>query len=202
MRFINDDVILKHGGRKAVRISEQELWNKMVKRALAVDDDSLLDEEMDNPYNMNDENNYMVIQTLFFNDDTIAKDIKFSTEAENFTMDPHETFGNDIKGKPLVGFHTLENGLTFVGVELGGDGEYPFFTIFYFDGKKIRCYSPSYGNPVNLDTKSAFGNDGYTNSGCARCIVYCKKYGLNYNQIGYNWDAIKKDIMARIVVTE
>lgn len=202
MRFINDDVTLKHGGRKAVRISEQELWNKMVERALAVDDDGLLDEEMDNPYNMNDENNYMVIQTLFFNDATIAKDIKFSTEAENFTMDPHETFDNDIKGKPLVGFHTLENGLTFVGVELGGDSEYSFFTIFYFDGKKIRCYSPSYGNQVNLDTKSALGNDGYTNSGCARCVIYCKKYGLNCNQIGYNWDAIKKDIMARIIVTE
>lgn len=201
MRFINDNVTLKNGGRKAVRINKQDLWNKMVKRALAVDDDGL-DEEMDNPYDMNSKDNYMVIQTLFSNDDTVGKDIKFSTEAENFTMDPHETFGNDIKGKPLVGFHTLENGLTFVGVELGGDGEYPFFTIFYFDGKKIRCYSPSYGNPVNLDTKSAFGNDGYTNSGCARCIVYCKKYGLNYNQIGYNWDAIKKDIMARIVVTE
>lgn len=252
MRFINDDVKLKKGGRKAVRISEQELWNKMVKRAFAVDEDGL-DEEMDDPYDMNNEDNYMVIQTLFSNDDTIDKDIKIETDAENYTMDPYEAYGNNIKGKPLVGFHTLENGFTFVGVELGGDGEYPFFTAFYFDGKKVRCYTPSYGNPINLDAKCALGGEYWTNTDKLKAkykklgididsikakyekcnadieetgeseyedecdymdgdddinwyddykwyIIYCEKYGLKWSQVGYNWDAIKEDIMSRIEV--
>ena len=33
------------------------------------------------------------------------------------------------------------------------------FFIIYWDGKKLRAYVPTDGNPWNTDTKEAYGND-------------------------------------------
>lgn len=64
-----------------------------------------------------------------------------------------------IYSEELLGYHTLENGLTFLGVRSSGDWEYPIFYIIYYDGKDLRAYIPSDGNAWNKDTKYAFGNE-------------------------------------------
>ena len=61
-------------------------------------------------------------------------------------------------GEPLLGFHTLSNGLTFLGVMAGGDWEQPIFFIIYYDDE-LRAYVPEDGNVWNTDTNEAYGND-------------------------------------------
>lgn len=60
----------------------------------------------------------------------------------------------------ITGFHTLPNGLTYMGVVAGGDWEYPLFYIVYWDGTKLRGYIPTDGNHWNTDTHTAYGSEG------------------------------------------
>jgi len=59
----------------------------------------------------------------------------------------------------LIGYHSLDNGLSFLGVNGGGDWEYPLFYLIYWDGKALRGYIPKEGNSWNYHTHEAFGND-------------------------------------------
>lgn len=84
----------------------------------------------------------------------IEKDLaKVEFDFENCDLDGSE-FGGE-----WCGYHTLDNGLTFLGVKAGGDWELPIFFIVYWDGKNLRAYIPTEGNPWNTTSKQAFGND-------------------------------------------
>lgn len=215
-RFINDDVKLKKGGRKAVKLTVHELEQKMIQAAQQFDED-IVDE-------------WEALCTLIEEDP--HDDLKYLINTENITADASEDFGTIIQGQSLVSSRTLENGLTFYGFEMGGDWEYPVFAICYYDGKKIRFYIPSYGNPVNLDFKTALHSETESNIVKLSSIIkkyqklnlldksinetnlqhkmlhgeidmaelYCQKYALTSEDIGFNFDAIKKDIMSRIEI--
>lgn len=60
----------------------------------------------------------------------------------------------------LLGLHTLASGLSYLGLTAGGDWEYPVFFLIYFDGRRLRSYVPTRGNPWNTTTRRAYGNDG------------------------------------------
>lgn len=218
MRFINDDVTLKVGGRKAAKIDQSTLKQKI--------------EEI-----MGDDGDFYELQEI------IQNDLKYQFDFENETYDPYNPpiiFGDTstMIGKHLVGYNTLPNGLTFLGIQAGGDWEDPVFFIVYYDGNKMRAYIPTYGNMVNQDFKTAFGSEqnrcpvtftqkqitDYKNVGINLSKTtydtsqlndfallekefneefseaYFRKYGLNQNTVGFNWDAIKTDIMSRIIV--
>jgi len=84
--------------------------------------------------------------------DDLIKKCKFDTE--------NVQANNEWDDLPNVyGFHTLGNRFTFVGVGAGGDWEVPITFIVYWDGKKLRGYIPTEGNPWNTDTKEAYGNN-------------------------------------------
>ena len=78
----------------------------------------------------------------------LREDLKVNFDLENM---------DDSGG--LCGYHTEANGFTYCGFSAGGDWEFPLFFLVYWDGKKLRAYVPTYGNPWNTDTKQAFGND-------------------------------------------
>ena len=65
-------------------------------------------------------------------------------------------------GENLIGYHTLENGFTFLG--LGATGLYgptsPMFFIIYHDGKRKRAYVPFSGNMINHETGCFIGSTG------------------------------------------
>lgn len=84
--------------------------------------------------------------------DKLGADLKVDFDFENW-----ETNGG--QRNVLMGYTTLSNGMTFLGMEAGGDWEYPVFFIIYWDGKKLRGYVPMEGNPWNTTTKQAYGND-------------------------------------------
>jgi hypothetical protein len=82
-----------------------------------------------------------------------GKDVKVEFDTENFHYGPVHKRGR------FLGYHTTGYGLTFCGCQGGGDWERGVRFIVYWDGKKLRAYVPTEGNPWNTDTKRAYGND-------------------------------------------
>lgn len=229
-RFINDDVKLKHGGRKAARIDKLELGRLMLEKAMVYGDNFYGEDfdGVDETWYCDAHHSHRIIHALFYNDPAIKADNKFNVDGENnyvYDDEDYEPAEGDI-GEHLMGMQTLDNGLTFYGFMAGGDWEFPVFMIIYYDGKKLRGYTPSYGNSVNLDFKSAIGSERswvdvnedkiikeYKKLGIYRGDedfedgeslpeLYFEKYELDIDTAGVNWNAIKQDIEARIEVAK
>lgn len=81
-------------------------------------------------------------------------DLKVKFDFENFDHGENLT-----APQGLLGFQTLPNGLQILGCRAGGDWEHPVYFIIYWDGKKLRLYVPTRGNPWNTDTREAYGNN-------------------------------------------
>lgn len=86
--------------------------------------------------------------------DKLKADLKVDFDFENFEY-PDTHFGPS----PVMGYRTLPNRMAMLGLCAGGDWEHPVFFCLYWDGKKIRGYIPTEGNPWNTTTKKAYGND-------------------------------------------
>ncbi len=87
---------------------------------------------------------------------TVEKDLsKVEFDTENIDAED----GYYENHRKVVGYHTLDNGFTFLGVIAGGDWEWPVFFCIYWDGSKLRGYIPTEGNLWNTDTNRAYGND-------------------------------------------
>lgn len=55
---------------------------------------------------------------------------------------------------------TIKGGLPGIILYRGGDWECSIAIFIYSDdGERLRAYIPKYGNPFNIDTMTAFGND-------------------------------------------
>ena len=225
MRFVNDNIKLKNGGRNAIKISKDEL--RAIMRKVALKNNEYLQEELGDVQEWDTSDcKYQVVMDLM--SDHLDKDNKFNVDMENCLVeheDEYEPDDNEM-GIPLMGFQTLDNGLTFFGFIAGGDWECSVFMIIYWDGKKLRSYTPTYGNTVNAWLKCAFGSEGYSDIELSKryeelveivqdadeyeewevdddnvlTTAYLHRYDLRMETMGFNWDAIKEDIMARIVV--
>lgn len=102
--------------------------------------------------NEDEEANYVDVRVL---KDKLAKDMKVDFDTENTSFGASDRVGPN----GLMGLVSLGNGFTFWGMCAGGDWEHPVYWIVYWDGKKLRAYVPTNGNPWNTDTKQAFGNN-------------------------------------------
>lgn len=87
-------------------------------------------------------NNFNVWRELT---EQIKKDIKVKFNCENLKEE---------------GFRTLNNGFIYYLLGAGGDWESPVNFIIYWDGKKLRGYVPTNGNPYNTSAMRAYGNNG------------------------------------------
>lgn len=126
----------------------------------------------------------------------LGKDIKVEFDLENIAYNQ-----DDFGPKELIGYHT-ENGLTWCGFAAGGDWEHPVFFMVYWDGKKLRGYIPTDGNPWNTITKQAYGNDEDQDLQDAK-NRWPEIYGdldrdLEVSDFEFDQEAIRKDFMARI----
>lgn len=128
----------------------------------------------------------------------LGKDFKVSVDFENFDCDRG---GCGPQG--LMGIVYLDNGLTFAGCCAGGDWQFPVFWIIYYDGKKLRAYFPTEGNPWNTTTKSAYGDDEEADKKNAK-----KRYPERFEEEDwefavddFQFDAqkIRNDIMTRLL---
>lgn len=226
MRFINDDVKVRQGGRNAVRMTINELrvilW-KYIHTLEDAEDCFDLDSKLDSD----------LAGLIAVRDEKLQSDIKFANYCEDTIININKS---NIKyvGNPLIGFHTLANGFTFYGALGGSECSWPMFSIFYYDGKRVRAYTPTRGNFVNVDFKSALGLEGEyyevdenkilkkyqklglykpsNTSNIGNSIfggsfddisyyeLYLKKYGLTTDTVYLNFNAMAEEILHRIVV--
>lgn len=121
----------------------------------------------------------------------LDKDLKVEFDLEN----------TDAEGD-MCGYKTLKDtGMTYLGVTAGGDWEHPVFFVVYWDGKKIRGYVPTNGNPWNTTTKQAYGNDDAADLKDAKKRWPQEYVGVeNFDsaQCDFDWNTIKHDIIGRI----
>lgn len=128
--------------------------------------------------------------------DKLKSDMKVNFDFENFEY-PDSHFGP----KPVMGYRTLPNGMTLLGMCAGGDWEHPVYFCLYWDGKKIRCYIPTEGNPWNTDTKEAFGNDDEKDLKNAKKRwpeEFKDATEVDSGDFEFDFAAIEKDIMERV----
>jgi len=115
--------------------------------------------------------------------------------------------------KDIMGFKTLDNGLTFLGLQAGGDWEHPIFFIVYSDGSQLRAYIPEKGNVFNTDTKQAFGNDeeadaknllkrGVIDQKTADEVIEGEMSAAPYDLLQFDVKKLKEDILGRIIFKE
>ncbi len=134
----------------------------------------------------------------------LTPQIKKDLSKCNFDMENVGELQSDFGPRGLMGYHTLDNGLTFKGLCAGGDWEIPVFFLIYWDGSKLRGYIPKDGNPWNTATKYPYGNDDDADAKNVK-----KRYphlfeGLGVDEIYYDhpgvtWNAeeIRQDILKR-----
>ena len=128
----------------------------------------------------------------------LKSDIKVVFDCEN-TSDSPKRFGPT----PLMGFHTESNGFTYCGMCAGGDWEHPVFFCVYWDGKKLRAYVPTEGNPWNSITKEAYGNDEVADLKDAR-KRWPDKFDedteeVESDEFEHDPELIRKDMLERIL---
>ena len=138
---------------------------------------------------------------------TLARDLsKVQFDAENVS---YNYVGPDALSAEFVGVHTLDNGLTFLGVQCGGDWEKSVYLILYWDGKEVRGYIPKQGNCWNYDIKAAIGNDEEADDRFIK--KWLKEHAPeeledyeegdydDYAERMYNADWMREDILGRLV---
>lgn len=185
MSFINENVKIEKGIRKAVSISGQELEQKIIDRAREVKNYS-----PDTQVELKS-----AIFDIIGHDEIIKNDCNVDFHCENMTINPKSLFGSSLTDDTLVGTHTLDNEFSFIGVQAGGDWEYPTFFILYYDGENVRMYIPSRGNCINLDFMSAFGSESlnyYTHTNGISATEFFNKLEQKYKDLGI-WDELVKD---------
>jgi len=154
------------------------------------------------------------IEKTDFDDDTyyynqlteqVSKDLaKVQFDCEN--MDIHSMYGDSVQdhGSRYLGYNTLENGLSYLGINAGGDWETPIFFMLYWDGKSIRGYVPKEGNTWNQVTKQAFGNDEKKDIEALKKLgIYSNEgYGHGRDNIKFDFDKMMQEIQHHITYKE
>jgi hypothetical protein len=95
----------------------------------------------------------------------------------------------DLENLNIIGYHN-DNGFVYLEAVGGGDWEQPVSFIIYWDGKKLRGYVPTKGNPWNSLTKEAYGNDEALDE---------KDVKKRRTEVFHDDDLMKKDISERIL---
>ena len=135
--YLNKNVKLKNGGRKAIRMTVAEFNDILSKLKKKIGDEDY-DTESENNY---DWILYEAIEAL----PKLQKDLsKISFDFENYEIDPN--------------VHLTIFGVPYLRCFAGGDWEIPIRFFIYFDGKDLRGYIPTKGNTFNRKTKEALGN--------------------------------------------
>lgn len=128
----------------------------------------------------------------------VEKEAKVKFDWENASDRYYETADN------LVGFRDLGDGLRTFGKWAGGDWEHPVFFVIYWDGKKLRVYVPTDGNPWNTDTNWAYGNNEEADWKNAKkrwpdIFRNSKPDHIDAGSFDFDWSLILADIKSRII---
>lgn len=122
--------------------------------------------------------------------DKLRKDLKVEFGFENF----------DMVGGKYMGYASVGD-FTFLGLTACDDSEYPVYFIIYWDGKKLRGYVPTDGNPWDTTLKKAYGHNVEANGKNAhkRWPHLFDGSPAEIGDFDFDWAAIWGDIKARIL---
>jgi hypothetical protein len=143
--------------RKFIKISEDELKEKIKSRTIRLLKDLAQDDELEEiEESFEKDLSYNIRNLIYYSN--IEEDLtKIEFTPENTEVNPGRMRVPEID--PLMGFHTYPNGLSTLGVLSGGDWETPVFFIIYFDGKELRAYIPKHGNVYDKKEKRAYDTE-------------------------------------------
>jgi hypothetical protein len=192
MRFINDDIVLVHDQRNApYSKSKISLLNKIIDLAKNL---GHIPDESNGLLTNADVVAGRAIKTILRKDPILNQDNTYMVDVENFMCNFYRQNQCDIGNyRDLIGLHEFDNGLTFYGFVAGGDGQRSVFMMIYDDGDHLRLYTPRWGNKLNLNRQEPLMND-------SRSEKYMARYGLDQSTLGFNWNAMKIDILANFTI--
>ena len=207
--MLNQNAKIKPAVRNALIVSGDFLAQKMEEAAIKAGE-TRLTETM--PW-------YLRMQCIAstLHESVLCSDNKYNISGENIIV-------NEPGEDNLLGFKTLSNGFTFFGYKAGGDWGNPVYIIIYWDGKKLRSYTPTRGNLINMDFGCALGDEEiyadeeltakvmrkYTREGwqiaetAVRFLeeaaeLYCQRNSVFLEEIECDWTGIREDIATHIV---
>jgi hypothetical protein len=192
MRFINDDISLIHDQRE-VPYSKSKI-GLMHKIEMLAQQCGYVSKAHENWIAEADIGSGKAIKTMLRVDPMLNQDNVYNVGVENFMCNFYPKNQNDVGDfHDLVGVHEFDHGLTFYGFVAGGDGQRSVFMMIYDDGYHLRLYTPRWGNKLNLNRQEPLMND-------SRSDKYMAKYELDQTTLGFNWNAIKIDILANFTI--
>jgi len=205
---------IRKGGRKAPQVTQDFLKNKIW--------------ELHEKYEPGEYPQSAYFKADHVNAYALTENAKISDDLSKVKFDFENYEFTDDEANSLAGFHTLNNGFTFLGGFGGGDWEWPVFFIIYWDGKQLRGYIPVCGNTFNADLNAAFGSEEESDKyedwvakveaklypkpadDDSESLVeenlakaYCDYHGYNYkdeSELDFHWKGIEADIKGRIEI--
>lgn len=132
--------------RKAPKISIEDLKAKIGAAIVKIGAEEYEPEELEDPFDR--AFGYFLSESQTLRDDLG----KIQFDFENWS-EPTEV-------SEVMGWHTLDNGFSFLGCWAGGDWECPVHFILYWDGKAVRGFVPEDGNTFNVKYRTAYGSEG------------------------------------------
>ena len=123
------NINLRQGGRTAVKMSMEDFKTKIEKAI----------KKFDIRYDMS--NMYMVVKEMMYTVPTIIRDMKVDLNMENMEIE----------------FTMTSTGVPYLFIECASDCSPWMVMMIYHDGKNLRAYVPTLGNPYNRDTKLMLG---------------------------------------------
>lgn len=209
-----DKKLIKKNGQNFEEITIFDLKNKLYNSLKGLPLNQVIKEEVLNKFffpDFDDEDideddedlaNNLILEIYNMKNSNVLKDVsEINFDTENFIYNPDEVID---ECADYIGFKVLSNGLSFLGMFVGGDWESAIYLIIYWDGNKFRGYIPRCGNIFNPLNDSAFGNDEEIDNkfiqsefGVSKSYYELKNTINNSNS--YSWDLIKEDIMSYII---
>lgn len=160
--FINQNVKIRYGGRKAPKMSIQDLSNLILNKIINdKNHKDYLNVDFSDPHWITEYiREWKISAKNSYNN--IAEDIRNylvwgggkNTKLER-DLDKYDC---DWENCEINSWGLTPSGIPYIEWWRGGDWEQPTCVYFYYDGKNFRGYIPERGNCVNLLAKAAFGN--------------------------------------------
>lgn len=109
----------------------------------------------------------------------------------------------DFENHEFVGYRQRPDGFAYAEFWAGGDWQHPVWFIVYWDGRRLRAYVPTGGNPFNTDTMEAYGNGGREDSDLRNARkrwpdVFAGRDEAGPDDFDFNHDEMRRDIDERI----
>lgn len=151
---VNNNVKLRKGGRKAVVMDMSELKALVESYVKKYEEDA----EIDDDVCMSEKVNQLLSWLMYTK---LDKDRKVKFDAENM----------------YIYYGITSIGVPYIRVKSGGDWQMPMISYVYYDGKDLRLYVPTKGNPFNRNTMEPFCEDGIEDG-----QFICKELGIKLGE--------------------